>query len=94
MQRARPSTVSVAFFAVFWIAYGVAALRIALRARLETAAVRVLALALFVAERNFIAGGGRAPCALRKPDARRAHRSAAGSRMAGQLVARRLAQSG
>lgn len=37
------------FFAVFWIAYGAAALRVAARADGEAAAVRALALTLFVA---------------------------------------------
>ena len=37
------------FFAVFWIAYGVVALRTAPRVELETTTVRALALAMFVA---------------------------------------------
>ena len=37
------------FFAVFWIAYGVVALRTARRVELETTTVRALALALFAA---------------------------------------------
>lgn len=37
------------FFAVFWMAYGVVAIRVAPRAHLQTTAVRGLALALFVA---------------------------------------------
>ncbi len=47
-SQAPPSVESeLRFFAVFWIAYGVAALRTAPRADQETVAVRALALILF-----------------------------------------------
>ena len=49
-QRANPSVESeLRFYAAFYVAYGLAALRVAPRADRETAAVRALAGALFLA---------------------------------------------
>jgi hypothetical protein len=49
-KLANPSVESeLRFYAAFYLAYGIAALRVAPRAERETAAVRALAAALFVA---------------------------------------------